>query len=206
MNNSCRKIICVTGKMASGKNTVCSILEQNGFICLDADKVVHSVIQKATPKILDTFNNLAISKGIILTNQDGSLNRKALAELLFEDKNLLKQQEEIIYPFVTEETQNFINNNANKNIILNATVLYKIPQLMEQCDYIFFVKSSAFQRFFRVCKRDKIKIKNIIQRFRSQKTLFQEYEATNIPIIKIHNKSNIKKLTIQIHKALNKIK
>ena len=32
MNNSCRKIICVTGKMASGKNTVCSILEQNGFI------------------------------------------------------------------------------------------------------------------------------------------------------------------------------
>ena len=47
---------------------------------------------------------------------------------------------------------------------------------------------------------------NIIQRFRSQKTLFKEYEATNIPIIKIHNKSNIKKLTIQIHNALNKIK
>lgn len=205
MNNSCRKIICVTGKMASGKNTVCSILEQCGFISLDADKVVHSVIQKATPKILDTFNELATSKGIILTNKDGSLNRKALAELLFEDKNLLKQQEEIIYPFVTEETQNFINNNANKNIILNATVLYKIPQLMEQCDYIFFVKSSALQRFFRVCKRDKIKIKNIIQRFRSQKTLFQEYESTNIPIIKIHNRSNINILTKQIHKALKKI-
>lgn len=206
MNNSCRKIICVTGKMASGKNTVCSILEQYGFICLDADKVVHKAIEKATPKILDTFNELATSKGIILTNKDGSLNRKALAELIFEDKNLLKQQEEIIYPFVTEETQNFINNNANKNIILNATVLYKIPQLMEQCDYIFFVKSSTLQRFFRVCKRDKIKIKNIIQRFRSQKTLFQEYEATNIPIIKIQNKSNISKLTKHIHKALNKIK
>ena len=160
MNNSCRKIICVTGKMASGKNTVCSILEQNGFISLDADKVVHSVIQKATPKILDTFNELATSKGIILTNKDGSLNRKALAELIFEDKNLLKQQEEIIYPFVTEETQNFININNNKNNILNATVLYKIPQLMEQCDYIFFVKSSFLLSEFKYASRSILLIIN----------------------------------------------
>ena len=159
MNNSCRKIICVTGKMASGKNTVCSILEQYGFISLDADKVVHSVIQKATPKILDTFNELATSKGIILTNKDGSLNRKALAELLFEDKNLLKQQEEIIYPFVTEETQNFININSNKNIILNATVLYKIPQLMEQCDYIFLLNLLHCKDFLEFANATKSKSK-----------------------------------------------
>ena len=100
-------------------------------------------------------------------------------------KNIFFIPDKNLASFVSEQI-------SDKNIILNATVLYKIPQLMEQCDYIFFVKSSAFQRFFRVCKRDKIKIKNIIQRFRSQKTLFQEYESTNIPIIKIHNKSNIK--------------
>ena len=167
--SSTRKIICVTGKMASGKNTLCSLLEQNDFLCTDADKVVHKVINDATPKILETFNDNAIQKGITLTNPDGTLNRKNLGELLFQNPTLLKKQEDIIYPLYIEETQKIINSNPSCNIVLNATVLYKTPQLMNQCDFIIFVKSSAIQRFFRVCKRDNIKIKNILQRFYSQK-------------------------------------
>ena len=208
MNNisSTRKIICVTGKMASGKNTLCSLLEQNNFLCTDADKVVHKVINDATPKILETFNEYAIQKGITLSNPDGTLNRKNLGELLFQNPTLLKKQEDIIYPLYIEETQKIINSNPSCNIILNATVLYKTPQLMNQCDFIIFVKSSAIQRFFRVCKRDNIKIKNILQRFYSQKNLYNEYKATNIPIIKIKNSSNMNKLKKQVENLLKKIK
>ena len=204
--SSTRKIICVTGKMASGKNTLCSLLEQNNFLCTDADKVVHKVINDATPKILETFNDNAIQKGITLTNPDGTLNRKNLGELLFQNPTLLKKQEDIIYPLYIEETQKIINSNPSCNIILNATVLYKTPQLMNQCDFIIFVKSSAIQRFFRVCKRDNIKIKNILQRFYSQKNLYNEYKATNIPIIKIKNSSNMNKLKKQVENLLKKIK
>lgn len=204
--SSTRKIICVTGKMASGKNTLCSLLEQNDFLCTDADKVVHKVINDATPKILETFNEYAIQKGITLSNPDGTLNRKNLGELLFQNPTLLKKQEDIIYPLYIEETQKIINSNPSCNIILNATVLYKTPQLMNQCDFIIFVKSSAIQRFFRVCKRDNIKIKNILQRFYSQKNLYNEYKATNIPIIKIKNSSNMNKLKKQVENLLKKIK
>lgn len=204
--SSTRKIICVTGKMASGKNTLCSLLEQNDFLCTDADKVVHKVINDATPKILETFNEYAIQKGITLSNPDGTLNRKNLGELLFQNPTLLKKQEDIIYPLYIEETQKIINSNPSCNIILNATVLYKTPQLMNQCDFIIFVKSSAIQRFFRVCKRDNIKIKNILQRFYSQKNLYSEYKATNIPIIEIKNSSNINKLKKQVEHLLKKLK
>lgn len=204
--SSTRKIICVTGKMASGKNTLCSLLEQNDFLCTDADKVVHKVINDATPKILETFNEYAIQKGITLSNPDGTLNRKNLGELLFQNPTLLKKQEDIIYPLYIEETQKIINSNPSCNIILNATVLYKTPQLMNQCDFIIFVKSSAIQRFFRVCKRDNIKIKNILQRFYSQKNLYSEYKATNIPIIKIKNSSNMNNLKKQVENLLKKIK
>lgn len=204
--SSTRKIICVTGKMASGKNTLCSLLEQNDFLCTDADKVVHKVINDATPKILETFNEYAIQKGITLSNPDGTLNRKNLGELLFQNPTLLKKQEDIIYPLYIEETQKIINSNPSCNIVLNATVLYKTPQLMNQCDFIIFVKSSAIQRFFRVCKRDNIKIKNILQRFYSQKNLYNEYKATNIPIIKIKNSSNMNKLKKQVENLLKKIK
>ena len=204
--SSTRKIICVTGKMASGKNTLCSLLEQNDFLCTDADKVVHKVINDATPKILETFNEYAIQKGITLSNPDGTLNRKNLGELLFQNPTLLKKQEDIIYPLYIEETQKIINSNPSCNIVLNATVLYKTPQLMKQCDFIIFVKSHTLQRFFRVCKRDNIKIKNIFQRFHSQKNLYNEYKATNIPIIEIKNSSNINKLKKQVEHLLKKLK
>lgn len=204
--SSQRKIICVTGKMASGKNTLCSLLEQKNFLCTDADKVVHKVINDATPKILETFNDYANQKGITLSNPDGTLNRKNLGELLFQNPTLLKKQEDIIYPLYIEETQKIINSNPSCNIVINATVLYKTPQLMNQCDFIIFVKSSALQRFFRVCKRDNIKIKNILQRFHSQKNLYNEYKATNIPIIQIKNSSNINKLKKQVENLLKKIK
>ena len=204
--SSTRKIICVTGKMASGKNTLCSLLEQNNFLCTDADKVVHKVINDATPKILETFNEYAIQKGITLSNPDGTLNRKKLAELVFQNPTLLKKQEDIIYPLYIEETQKIINSNPSCNIVLNATVLYKTPQLMKQCDFIIFVKSHTLQRFFRVCKRDNIKIKNIFQRFHSQKNLYNEYKATNIPIIEIKNSSNINKLKKQVEHLLKKLK
>ena len=145
-------------------------------------------------------------KGITLSNPDGTLNRKNLGELLFQNPTLLKKQEDIIYPLYIEETQKIINSNPSCNIILNATVLYKTPQLMNQCDFIIFVKSSAIQRFFRVCKRDNIKIKNILQRFYSQKNLYSEYKATNIPIIEIKNSSNINKLKKQVEHLLKKLK
>ena len=49
-------ILCVTGPMAAGKNAVCRILEERGFIALDADRQVHGAIEKAAPEIIKTFS------------------------------------------------------------------------------------------------------------------------------------------------------
>ena len=38
-------IFCVAGKIAAGKNFVCSILERYGFLCIDADSVIHEIIE-----------------------------------------------------------------------------------------------------------------------------------------------------------------
>ena len=44
-------LICVTGKMASGKNFVTSKLEQDGWQSVDADKLVHIAINDSTEEI-----------------------------------------------------------------------------------------------------------------------------------------------------------
>ena len=184
--------------MAAGKNAVCRILEERGFIALDADKQVHGAIEKAAPEIIKTFSNEAKAQNITLTDKNGRINRRELGRLLFTSKELLSKQESIVYPVIIEETKSFIQKQqelkSDADIILNATVLYKTPELLNLCKYIIYVDAPKITRIARVLKRDRMPLRQILSRFASQKNLFSEYKKTGVPIIKITNAGSEKKL------------
>ena len=191
-------ILCVTGPMAAGKNAVCRILEERGFIALDADRQVHGAIEKAAPEIIKTFSNEAKAQNITLTDENGRINRRELGRLLFTSKELLSKQESIVYPVIIEETKNFIQKQqelkSDADIILNATVLYKTPELLRLCKYIIYVDAPKITRIVRALKRDRMPLRQILSRFATQKGLFSEYKKTGVPIIKITNAGSEKKL------------
>ena len=191
-------ILCVTGPMAAGKNAVCRILEERGFIALDADRQVHGAIEKAAPEIIKTFSNEAKAKNITLTDENGRINRRELGRLLFTSKELLSKQESIVYPVIIEETKRFIQKQQEQkkeaDIILNATVLYKTPELLRLCKYIIYVDAPKITRIVRALKRDRMPLRQILSRFATQKGLFSEYKKTGVPIIKITNAGSEKKL------------
>lgn len=191
-------ILCVTGPMAAGKNAVCRILEERGFIALDADRQVHGAIEKAAPEIIKTFSNEAKAQNITLTDENGRINRRELGRLLFTSKELLSKQESIVYPVIIEETKRFIQKQqelkSDADIILNATVLYKTPELLNLCKYIIYVDAPKITRIVRSLKRDRMPLRQILGRFASQKNLFSEYKKTGVPIIKITNAGSEKKL------------
>lgn len=195
-------IICVSGKMAAGKNTVCTILEKNGFVSLDADQLVHSAIKKAEDTIFAAFSEESARAGINLKNKDGSLNRRSLGKLIFQDKKLLERQERIVHPLITKDVLSFIEQNKKKNIILNATVLYKTKDLISLCTCILFVTAPLASRFLRAKKRDGLKSRQILARFNAQRNLFGEYKKCGIPIIKIKNTGSKKRLEKHILKSL----
>ena len=191
-------ILCVTGPMAAGKNAVCRILEERGFIALDADRQVHGAIEKAAPEIIKTFSNEAKAQNITLTDENGRINRRELGRLLFTSKDLLAKQERIVYPVIIEETKRFIQKQQEQkkeaDIILNATVLYKTPELLRLCKYIIYVDAPKITRIVRALKRDRMPLRQILSRFATQKGLFSEYKKTGVPIIKITNAGSEKKL------------
>ncbi len=192
-------IICVTGPMAAGKNTVCSILEQYGWLSIDADKTVHKILEdkKVIQKILTEFTNEAKKNNLRLTNEDGSINRRNLGALLFSNKKLLKRHESIIHPEVDKLLSNYIEENINKNIILNATVLYKCP-VINRCEKILYVTSPIFSRLKRAKKRDGIKTKFILARFFAQRKLFTKYKKSDADIYIIKNTGDINFLEKQL--------
>ncbi len=180
-------IICLTGPMASGKNYIASRLENEEAVSIDLDKTVHKAIELCTPEILKTFEAEASRKGITLTDSNGNLNRRALGALVFSDSELLKKQEAIVYPKVIELTLSFIEENSSKTVILNATVLYKTPQLMNLCNAVYFVQAGFFKRLYRAIKRDKMPLLQILKRFKAQSSLLDNYKATGKPVFIIKN-------------------
>ena len=140
---------------------------------------------------------------IQLLNPDGKINRKNLGQLLFKDEMLVKKQENIVFPYINSVLEKFIDENSKKNIVVNATVLYKV-NAMKKIEKILFIDSPAIVRFFRAKKRDKMKSLLIIERFFSQRFLFSQYKKTGIEIFRIINCGNLSLLQKKIERAVFK--
>lgn len=183
---SCSNVIAVAGKMASGKNYICSQLESYGWKSVDADALVHAAIRLKTEEILSAFEKPALAAGICIKNEDGSINRRELGRLLFANPQLLSVQESIVYPAITQMTKEFIEQNPKT--IINATVLYKTPELLSLCNAVIFVTAPFFTRLFRARRRDHLPFRQILRRFHSQRRLLQNYRKSGKKIIIVNNR------------------
>ena len=168
------QVIAVTGPMAAGKNYYCSKLEQEGWSCVDADILVHNAIELVKDKILAKFIPFAEQQHIKLTNPDGTIDRKALGKLLFAYPELLNIQESIVYPIIIKQIEEFIATHPKA--VINATVLYKTPELLKYCQKVIFVTAPFFTRLKRARKRDGLPYTQIFKRFHAQRNLLNEYK------------------------------
>lgn len=91
-----RRIIGLTGNIATGKSTVRVMLESLGATAIDADAVAREVVQPEQPaltQIVDEF-------GPAVLNANGTLNRQKLGDIVFGNPERLKALEAITHPAV----------------------------------------------------------------------------------------------------------
>lgn len=196
-------ILCVTGPMAAGKNAAAAILEKKGFAAIDADVLGHRAVKECTEQILCEFSDEAQKRGVSLLSSDGTLNRRVLGSIVFESRELLARQEQIVYPVIRRLLAEFIRENAGKDIAVNATVLYKLPDMQNIIERILYIDAPLPLRFIRAMKRDKTGIIQIYRRFSSQKNLFAKYKNTNTDIRRVWNTGTRQSLERKIEKFLS---
>jgi len=118
------KKVAVTGGLACGKSSVCQILKQLGAYVVSADEVVHQNLSQ-NQKLIREVKELLGSD--ILNG--GSIDRKAVAEKVFEDPDALKSLEALIHPIVMGEIEDLfqkVKNEGNANLFVA-----EIPVLFE---------------------------------------------------------------------------
>ena len=80
-------IIGVTGSIASGKSTACKLLESQGIIHCDADKLVHRMYDPGKP----AFDRIVSEFGTEMVGADGFIDRKILGSKVFGDSNAMSR-------------------------------------------------------------------------------------------------------------------
>lgn len=88
----------LTGGIGSGKSEVSRRLVAYGAVIIDADAIARAVVAPGTPGLAEVV--AAFGTGIC--NADGSLDRAALARLVFADAELRGKLNAIVHPRVAE--------------------------------------------------------------------------------------------------------
>ncbi|MCH5194243.1 MAG: dephospho-CoA kinase [Oscillospiraceae bacterium] len=161
-------VIGLTGQSGAGKTTVCRVFAENGFSVIDADSIARQVMEKGT----QCLEEVSECFGRDILDEDGSLNRQKLADIVFTDKNKLKQLNAISYPYITSEILKLIKkftDEKKKLVLLDAPTLFE-SRADDFCDLIISVTATEKNRAERIAKRDGITPEQIKERFSSQHT------------------------------------
>lgn len=191
-------VIGITGGIGSGKSVVTSLLRDKfGAAVIDTDTIGHEVMEigkSAYKKVVKAF-------GYKVLAEDGSIDRKKLGNLVFENKELLPKLNSIIHPAVEMEVDKRIDEFIKKNykyIALETALLIKVGYNIK-CDKIWFVYADKDIRLKRLYDYRGMDREKAIKIFESQSS---EEEFREIADDVIDNSGSEPETEIQIKNIL----
>lgn len=192
-------IVGLTGSIATGKSTVSAMFQEAGIPVVDADIAARRVVDPGMPalrRVVEVF-------GEEMLLSDGSLNRKALGALIFNDEEAREILNSIMHPaireWMEEEKKRYVEEGA-------AVVIMDIPLLIENdlvhtVDEVIVVSVSEQTQKARLMKRNELSEEEALARIQSQIPV-KEKEAYATYVIS--NEGSLQETEQQVKEILDK--
>ncbi len=115
------RCIGLTGGIGSGKSTVSALLAARGAVVIDADAITRELQQPGTP----VFAAMVERFGAGIVSADGTLDRQAVADVVFNDPEALADLNAIVHPAVGVEigARMAAEADANNLVVLDVPLL-----------------------------------------------------------------------------------
>ncbi len=155
-----KKIIYLTGGIGTGKSTVAKMFEEFGVEVIDADKIVHEILetdQYVKDKVISIFG-----KDIL---QSGRIDRRKLGSIVFEDREKLQILENIVHPKVLEIMAKKISESQSEMVLIEIPLLFEKKMDLHPSVLVYCPKEFQMKR---VKERDNLPDKEIENRLNSQ--------------------------------------
>jgi dephospho-CoA kinase len=180
----------LTGGVGSGKSTVAARLREHGALVIDADQIAREVVEPGTPG----YEAVVARFGRGVVAADGTLDRAALADIVFGDPAERDALNSIVHPLVGERTAQLAADAP-----ADAIVVHDIPLLVEgglekAFDTVVVVLADAELRVARLGSRG-MAADDARARIQAQATDEQRRAAADVVI---DNNGTVEQLNLQV--------
>ena len=155
------KYPCVlTGAIATGKSTVCSLLQSRGFSIIDADIVAKEVLEASKEELKNLFG-----EGIF--NGD-AVDRKKLADIIFNSSEQREKLNKLIHPKVRLEMKRLAKQKEKQKVpyVLDIPLFFESGEY--DCEQVVVVYTPKKTQLKRLMKRESLSEEAALKRVQSQ--------------------------------------
>lgn len=169
-------IIGLTGGLSSGKTTVSGMFRSLGGYVIDADKIVHRLIDKAA--------------------------RKKIGGFIFDEPKALKKLCRVLHPVVKKEISFEIEDNKHRKLIVIDAPLLIEAGLDKKCDFLIVVKSNLKNQLERANRSLGFSKSQALKRIKLQMPLRKKIALADFVIDNNGSLSDTKKQVVNIWNKL----
>ena len=187
----------LSGGIGSGKSTVAKILSNLGAVVIDADVIAREVLepnQAGYQKAIEVF-------GESILDSDLRIDRKRLAELVFQNSDELAKLEAIVHPAVIARVAQIRSSLPESTVVVYDTPLLFEKNLQGQFDKVLIVVTDSEHRKARLIERG-LELTDIEARIANQAT---DAQRRTVADFVIENNGSPEQLQDQVNKVWQQI-
>ncbi|WP_457642924.1 dephospho-CoA kinase [Persephonella sp.] len=190
----------LTGSIGTGKSTAAEFLREEGAYLIDADKVVHSLLKRPDikEKIKEEFGNVF--------TESGEVDKKKLAQIVFNNTEKKKKLESILHPEVFKEIEKFFQEVEKKEPC--AVAVAEVPLMIETGSYknydiVVVVYAPQKLQLERLIKKGMTQ-EEALKRIKSQMPPEEKAKYADIVIENTGSVDELRKKVKEVYKLLKK--
>jgi dephospho-CoA kinase len=176
------KIIGLTGGIGSGKTTLIEFIKMQGYSVYISDNEAKKILN--SKEIVNKIQFLFPEHVLIVNNL---LDKKKLAEVVFNNPTELKKLNDLIHPLVQNDFEQWVEKNKDEKIVFKESAILFESGAYKHCDYVILITAPLDVRIQRVMERDVITKEQVLERIKNQwsdqeKAKFSDYIVENVDL------------------------
>jgi dephospho-CoA kinase len=159
-------VVGLTGGIGSGKSAAASCFLQHGAVVIDADEISRELTAPGS----EVVGELVKKFGGGVLQSDGSLDRAALANIVFNDKTALSELNAIMHPRIRTLALSHISKVNPDQIVVYDMPLLVETDSVDMCDVVVVIDLDAELQVERLVANRGMSVEQAHERIRNQST------------------------------------
>ena len=192
-------VVGLTGGIASGKSVISKMLEEHGALLIDADEVSRELVAPHTK----CWEKLISSFGKEILQEDLTLDRKKIADRVFNNPEELSKLNSLLHPEIIEQIEVQLKSIQEKDpeaiVIIDAALLVETG-MYKKYDKLIVVRANEETQVKRIMARDSMSQIEAKRRIHSQLPLKDKIKKADFVI---KNDGGLRETREQVEKVFN---